>query len=161
MGLAVVLLLPVGAHAEHIVGCNVTYYTYSIPPPTSGYTKQDVCQNGICNWYHIPECGENCWVEICFASEDPEESAPSCSPTTDPGAVDIPCRVTRSFPIRNRHTGGTSAAYMCDWSGCTLQCLNMSYAEDIIADWNNGNWVTTGSREFYCDCERSSCGPPP
>ena len=158
----IIILSFSAANAATYVGCDVWYTTYSIPAPTTGYSKSDVCQYGICNWYHVPECGQNCYVEICFASENPDESAPSCRATTDPGAVDIHCRLSKSFPIRNRHNSGMSAAFVCDLSGCSLYCVTTqsSTVQDIFDDWNNSNWVMTGSRTWRCNCDTGNCEVP-
>ena len=60
------------AERASYVSCEVTYSIQALPPPTTGYTQKDVCQYGICHWYHEPACGQNCMVEVCFASQNPE-----------------------------------------------------------------------------------------
>lgn len=158
--LLIVLINSTEAIGASYVGCDVWYPApFSIPPPTTGYSQQSVCQYGICNWYHAPECGQNCMVEVCFASQNPEESSPSCRATTNPAAVDIHCGLSKSFPIRHRHVSGTSAAFVCQVSGCSLYCVNTEAdsIDAIIDDWNNRSWVTTGSRTFTCDCDGGIC----
>jgi len=141
------------------VGC-VWYKTTNTTVGGTSFNQQDVCQNGVCRWYEIPNCG-NCEVQLCFDAAYVECEQVGCVVVTSTGgatACFIPCSqpgnpaMSATVHLRSRAIG-TRGAYECASANCAnCPSQNMDYIDQYIDDWNNGNWVTTGSRTLHCDC---------
>jgi hypothetical protein len=141
------------------IGCVVMIVpnqTYGVTDPNN---MQEVCQNGICRWYDISDCG-NCRVEVCYGATYHVCEDAGCSViyegTPVPPGLFINCNVGRHVALRCRGVGNPRA-YKCRMNNC-LNCSDSTIQNWIgpyIAAWQAGGWVTVGGKDFTCECDKT------
>lgn len=159
------MLVPLLAFAQSSTTSKTIGCTYWVIPNTSaGVTdpnnKNEVCRDGICVTYDIPNCGE-CEIEVCYGAEEFECEDAACSPVHfgDPVPTNfIPCDTSRHVATRCRGIGNPQA-YVCTVPVVCANCDWHSWVDPYMQAWESGNWVTTGGVTFRCDCDADCCTP--